>query len=350
LRVSFEKADFDALAELWKGCFIEQYHVDAALLKANTVDSPVFDWGASCIEIDGGKPTAFVAVKKSAAPKLYKGPDPDQAHLTALAYEDPMVGIDLMAHTKSVLRNRGVYKLLFGQDSRHIFPGCPAECTALRDFLIIEGFQEHGEVLDFERDLDSYEPPASSLESLKTTASPEGGKEPQTSAAQVLTSAAEVRPVTLEELPLLRIFLNREFPGRWAYDVLAKIETEGRPEMVYGLFVNKACEGFALTQDASHVLPIGGAIWRQSLGDNWASLGPIGVSKAKRGQGYGDALLAATLTGLRERGRRRCIVDWTTLTDFYGRHGFEVSRRYRQFTLRLDSEEVEGPTLFGPGL
>src|SRR5687767_8038160 len=111
MRVGFDKADFEQLAELARSFLPERYRIDAELLKANTVDSPLFDWGASCIETGDDGPVGFVAIKRSANPRLYKGPDPDQAHVTMLAYRDPNTGIDIMAHAKGVLRNRGVYKL-----------------------------------------------------------------------------------------------------------------------------------------------------------------------------------------------------------------------------------------------
>jgi predicted N-acetyltransferase YhbS len=52
-----------------------------------------------------------------------------------------------------------------------------------------------------------------------------------------------------------------------------------------------------------------------------------------RGFGWGGALLAAGLMELQRRGVQRCIIDWTTLADFYGKHGFEKSRIYRSAKL-----------------
>ena len=94
-------------------------------------------------------------------------------------------------------------------------------------------------------------------------------------------------------------------------------------------------EGFALIQDSSNRYPIGGAVWHKDLGQSWGSLGPIGVSTAVRGSGRGGYLLGSALQILRDRGCQRTIIDWTTLTDFYGKFGFEVSRSYASMSLRL---------------
>jgi hypothetical protein len=43
------------------------------------------------------------------------------------------------------------------------------------------------------------------------------------------------------------------------------------------------------------------------------------------------------LEHLRDHGARRTIIDWTGLVDFYGKHGFEVTRTYNYMTLDLES-------------
>ena len=328
MRVGFQQADFDALAGLWARVYPERYHVTPALLRAKTTESPLFDWGASFMELRDGAPVAFTAVKRSAG-RLYKGPDKDVAHLTGLAFDDPLVGIDLMAVTKQVLRERGIHGLRFGQDAGHFFPGCPSDCLALRDFLIVEGFEEGEEVVDLERDLASYEPPEGALDAVHAWS---GGPLPACDPGK-----AVVAPISPEHAPLLKEFLMREFPGRWAYDTLRLLDREERHDGVFALFIDGAIEGFALTQAEGQKIPIGGAVWHLNLGEKWGSLGPIGVSHRVRGQGYGGALLGATLCVLRDRGVRRCIIDWTTLVEFYGKHGFEPTRTYRVFNLALDA-------------
>ncbi|MFQ3586269.1 MAG: GNAT family N-acetyltransferase [Fimbriimonadaceae bacterium] len=327
MRVGFQRADFGALAQLWNDFLPPRYAIDGELLKSHTVESPVFDWGASLIQLDeDGAPTAFVAVKRSAAPRLYTGPDPDVAHLSAIAYRTPQCGVELMGQAKRILLDRGVYRISFGTDSRHFFPGCPEDCPALRDFLTIEGFEEGGEQVDLERDLSDYEPPAGSLDPLTDwPGCPDGDR-----------SGPYVDRIGDRELPAFREFIEREFPGRWAYDTVQKFEEESGADCLYGLWIDGRVEGFALTQDWRHRLPIGGAVWRRDLGDRWGSLGPIGVSKGVRGRGLGDAMLAAGLMSLKIRGARRCIIDWTTLKEFYGKHGFEVARVYRSRTLALN--------------
>lgn len=312
MRQTFHHANFEALAGVWNEFYSEPFHVDAQLLEQNTVKSPVFDWGVSQIEVDdAGQVLGFVAFKRSAA-GLFKGPSIDQAHLSAMAYREPRIAVDLMAEAKRILRNRGVNRIHFGGDSRHFWPGCPVECGGICGFLMVEGFEDHGESFDLERDLTNYSIP------------------------RPLTEGFEYRPLaTDDDVVALRVFLEEEFPGRWRHDVLDKIRNEGDPGCVFAAFEGSNVVGFALIQDSSCKLPIAGAVWRKSLGQNWGALGPIGVSAEKRGLGLGHAVLGAALLELKKRGVKQCIIDWTTLDKFYGEHGFEITRRYKPTSLRL---------------
>jgi len=293
--------------ELYNGFYPPKYAVDEELLRQKTVENPVFDWGASCIESGVG----FVAIKKSAA-SLYRGPNPDIAHITALAYRDPKEMLEILQAAKACLLNRGVAKLQFGADTAHLFPGCPNDVPSLCDFLTIGGFSKSGEAHDLERDLADYvnSAPAPSQDSY--------------------------RACTEEDLPALESFLLREFPGRWHYDTMYKVAEEG-PSTVFCLFEGDRCEGFALIQQDGCKKPIGGAVWRVSLGANWGSLGPIGVAKGIRGRGSGNSLLGKALEHLRDHGARQTIIDWTGLVEFYGGHGFKVTRTYNYTTLDLEA-------------
>ena len=117
--------------------------------------------------------------------------------------------------------------------------------------------------------------------------------------------------------------------------MLAKIEHEGSHRGIVGLFHNDAIHGFASIQDSSNKYPISGAVWRNALGENWGTLGPIGVSQKVRGHGWGGAILSAGLLELKSRGVKQCLIDWTTLEEFYGKHGFVKTRTYKAGKLIL---------------
>ncbi len=307
----FRNADFEALVSLWRKFYPEKYHISAELLRKKTVDSVLFDWGASCIALDGDSPIGFVAVKK-AAKQFYRCPDPDLTHLNSIVFGWPEVGLDMLAYAKEVLSERGSSKLVFGQDSEHIFPGCPIDVPRLKSLLLVEGFEGNDQIVDLERDLADYQNPAK------------------------LVKHAELRPLTNKETSILNKYLEETFPGRWHYDTMQKVAAEGIESCVFGLFIRGEMKGFAMIQSFEQKSPVNGAVWHQALGEKWGALGAIGVSADVRGKGYGNALLGEALECLKSRGVRNCIIDWTGLVDFYGRHGFNVTRTYDSLSLSLD--------------
>ena len=232
-----------------------------------------------------------------------------------MAFEDPVEMVDLLANVKSALRQRGIYRVVFGADHGHFFPGIPEECTSLRNFLEIEGFEvEERRQLDVERDMTSYEVPAW---------------------VQPALDGVTIRRSEVADVSLVDEFLQETFPGRWRFDVLQRMVEEKRPEDIFLMEVDGSVQGFAFTQVSTGPLPIGGAVWHLDLGEKWGSLGPIGIGTAVRGRKLGHAMLAGALRGLRDAGVRQCIIDWTSLVDFYGAQGFEVTRTYLPAKLDL---------------
>jgi predicted N-acetyltransferase YhbS len=311
----FRAADFDALDRVWKGAYPESFHVDPALIRQNSVESALFDWGASCVAYDGEEVVGFLTIKRSAGHlyhERHKEAPGDTAHINAIAFTLPEVGIEMMSLAKRTLADRGVAHLKFGQDQHHFFPGCPEEFKALRSLLMVEGFEEGDNCVDLERDLASYSNPAKP------------------------TAGAEYRMLTSSDRKSMDRMFETTFPGRWWFDVTEKLAADEIDHCVFGLLVDGEVQGFAMIQDWTQKRPMNGGMWRASLGKNWGALGAIGVTPAVRGKGMGNALLGAALENLKARGVRQCIIDWTGLVDFYGKHGFEVTRTYTAFTLPFE--------------
>ena len=289
---------------LWADFYPVRYHVDSALIDQNSRDCRLFIHRASVMDRDDG----FIIVKAAGSGRAYAREEMPHAHISAVAFDSEETGFELFEHARKELVRQGFESWQFGGDWRHFFPGCPTDFPALEQFLTKCGMNLEGEpVHDLERDLADYEPPVS--------------------------PATEARPCTEDDRVELERFLIQEFPGRWHIDTMAKFHSE--PHRIIGLFLDGSCEGFAMTQLDGDLRRYAGAVWSADLGANWGALGPIGVSKSVRGHGFGDGLLAAALVGMRDQGARQTIIDWTSLVDFYGKHGFEVSRTYRTYESEL---------------
>lgn len=299
----FQEADLGALTRLWNGYLPARYHIDTPLLALKTSSSPFFNKGASVVAVKDGETLGWVAVKNAGN---WPGADASTGHICALIAPDPKFRQKLLDYAITLLEPRRLGKVTFGADPDHFWPGCPLDAPELLEFLTSSGFEQKAISHDVERDLSDYQAPEGALESL--------------------SSGATVRRCNPADRNALDEFFARAFPGRWRHDVMLRHSQE--PDQIFGLWASGKVEGFALTQNERTPRPIAGGVWRDSHGLNWCALGPIGLSEATRGRGWGHGLLAAALVALRDAGGRHCSIDWTNLLDFYGRHGFESKRQY----------------------
>jgi GNAT superfamily N-acetyltransferase len=282
---------------LWNELYPERYQVDAPLFSFNTTESGLMLSEACTFTEDG-----FLVVKSS---RFGRG---DTAHISAMAFRTESEWDRAMALAESATAALGFSRIQFGGELRHFFPGVPTDLPRLQSVLVRAGFVEEGKhVYDLERDLADYQPPVRPAETTRIC----------------LAVARDA----------IDSFLASEFPGRWRADVMEKFDED--PSRVIALWRGFELKGFAMVQVDGDVHRRAGAVWSRSLGPGWAALGPIGVAKDLRGQGFGHGLLAAALCRLSSLGARRTIIDWTTLTQFYGKHGFVPTREYVSYAKTL---------------
>lgn len=303
--------DIDKIFRLWERTYPAKYRITPTLLPQKTFDHPNFLPESSSYIETNGTPTAFIVCKADPYGTLFGEPNLNRIHINSLAYSNEN---DINILLEEILKGPGrSHPITFGQDQGHFFPGVPEECNNIIDLLLDNGFEKQGHLAnDLEHDLRDFSPDSEWLEPLN---------QPN----------IQVRTCTMDDIPALDEFFQREFPGRWHYDtVIEKCQTWHEPEGVFALWQNNSIEGFAYTQNYKNQNhPIAGYNWHLDLGPNSGALGPIGVSQRVRGHKLGGALLVASLNHLKNSGVHKCIIDWTSLTDFYGKYGFRVNRRYQ---------------------
>lgn len=293
-------------SQLWTKVYGSKYAVEQSLFENKVFAHPSYLPGLS---ID--RPEGFLFAKQDPYGSLFGERNMDRIHISAFAFDSPGAGKSILGEFLSQApKNRPI---VFGQDQGHFFPGVPEECPVVSDLLQRNGFEKQGDwANDLEHDLRDFQ------------TEPGWG-------APLESIGIQMGVCTEDDVPALDEFLLREFPGRWHYDsVVEKCRTWNEPHDIVALWSNGAVEGFAYTQSfrtTSH--PIAGWNWRLDLGPCSGALGPIGVSKRVRGQKLGGALLTHGLVHLKQLGVHRCIIDWTSLVDFYGKYGFSVNRRYQ---------------------
>lgn len=258
-----------------------------------------------------GEPVGFVLA--SAFPGDPAVTPPEQGWIDAIAVLPEQrchgVGGALLAWAERWLAGQGCTHFRLGASLRPFAPGVPAALGS-ESFFRGRGYADRPDsarVWDVARDLRAY-------------ASPPGVRRDLPCA---------VRPAQPGEEDALLAFLGREFPGRWHFECQQHLREGGRLSDYLLLLTATGIEGFCQLTFEDSLRPLD-RFFVHRLARPWGQLGPIGVGGARRGGGYGAALLDAGLRHLRAAGVAGCVIDWTDLPDFYGKFGFQ---RYRQYEM-----------------
>ena len=192
-------------------------------------------------------------------------------------------------------------------------PGLPSTLESDAFFHRL-GYETTQCVWDLSANLATYEPPAT-----------------------VREVPGAVRPAQPTDAEALGSFLAREFPGRWSFAFQEAYRTpDYRLSDYMVLWTERGIDGFCRLSFEDSQQPIE-RYYPYTLPRPWGQLGPIGVSADRRGQGFGAALVDAGLRRLHNNGVNGCVIDWTTIVDFYGKFGFAPYREYRQLAKMLMS-------------
>jgi predicted N-acetyltransferase YhbS len=223
------------------------------------------------------------------------------------------IGSTLLAWAEAWLVAQGAETCVTGTGLRLFVAGIPESLTGVA-FFRYHGYDGNADAIgtsriwDVAADLARYTPPADLRE-----------------------VDALIRPAQPNDRAALTAFLQREFPGRWRYEFEDHLRRGGRIADYMLLWTADGVDGCCVTSFEDSLRPIE-RFFPYRLPRPWGQLGSIGVSAHRRGQGLGSALLDAGLRRLHNNGVNGCIIDWTTLLDFYGRFGFAPHRSY--LTLR----------------
>jgi GNAT superfamily N-acetyltransferase len=237
------------------------------------------------------------------------------ALIVAPAAQRQGLGSRLLSAAETWLRQHGRTQVRIGGGLRPFAPGVPVE-LGTAPFFVRHGYSDlnsSGEaqvIYDLAADLSDYRPPAT-LREIR----------------------AAVRPAQRGQEELLLGFLHREFPGRWHYEAELFLQEGGRTGDYMLLWTEEGVQGACRLTFPDSARPIE-RYYPYSLPKPWGQAGSIGVSAALRGQGLGAYLLDAGLRRLHDNGINGCVIDWTSLLDFYGRFGFQPLRSYLELNKR----------------
>ncbi len=258
----------------------------------------------------GGEPAGFVLAS------AYPAGDPqvsarEAGWIDAIAvgppYQGRGIGAALLAWAEGWLADQGCTRFRLGGSLRPFTPGLPSTLGSDR-FFARRGYAARPDAprdWDVARDLRAYVTPPGVRVDLPCA----------------------VRPARPGDEAALLAFLHHDFPGRWHFECREHLRAGGRVTDYMLLLTEAGVEGFCQLTFEDSLRPLD-RFFMHRLPRPWGQLGPIGVAAARRGGGYGAALLDGGLRRLRDHGIAGCVIDWTSLLDFYGKFGFQPYRQY----------------------
>lgn len=294
----------------------DRFPLGERLWRQNVDDDPEYRPGDGLLARDGqGAPAGFVLTRSFRSHAAW----PDMAATRGLGWVNAIVvgpawrgrglGSRLLALAEERLRREGAERAEPFAGVGHFLPGPPAGDPGALRFWARHGYEPARQVHDLRLALRSWQP----------------GRTP----GALLRGDVRIAPMRRGEEGALVDFLAWAFPGRWRYVVATALARGGAPEDIL-LVTDRAGRigGFLCLWPPDGPLRGPGSYWPGTDGDRVGGIGPLGLAASLRGGGLGRALLEGAVATLRERGAEACVVDWTDLTDFYGRLGFATVRSY----------------------
>ena len=324
--IPYTAAQMPALIAIWNAALAGAIPLGAALWRQNIDGDPLFT-PSDCLIAAGpaGQPAGFALTRRVAAADLRAYPAltaaQEQGYLLALAvdprYARQGIGTRLLHAAAAQLRAQGATRIVLGGGPGHLVPGVP-HAGASGGFWARHDYRDPQVVADVRGDLRGWVAPPR----------PPG-----------LTGGAfAMRQGRTGEEAAILTWLDGAFPGDWPYGLRRSFAGGYRPSDVTLLVdAQAAIQGFCCTfHPTSGWLGGGSLYFPPGGGADWGGLGPLGIAAGVRGQGLGQAIVAAGLAYLQSRGVRRCGIDWIVLREFYGQLGFQVWQEYDRYEKPLD--------------
>ncbi len=216
------------------------------------------------------------------------------------------IGSELLAWAEGWLKEKSCKRFRVGGNLRPFLPGLPYAMRENAIFFEKRNYRSPSRQpyeYDIARSLKDYQPIYSK------------------------SAHADLHPMQPGDEHLLLDFLHREYPGRWEFEAREFVKNGGRASDFLLLHVNVAVHGFCRLTLPDSERPIE-RFYPQRLPQPWGQFGPLGLSKAVRGQGLGGYLIDAAAVHMQSLGVDGCVIDWTSLVELYGKFGFKMYNQY----------------------
>ncbi|MBO9604671.1 MAG: GNAT family N-acetyltransferase [Paenibacillaceae bacterium] len=310
-----------AVTALWNGEWRETFPMRERIVAQNCFEDAnvVADGSWLAVDETSGEAVGFVVAKRwqDGTPGVsFDGRD-GWIHALLVRGDRRGAGIggELLRRGEEALRACGVSRIHLGGDFHwRMFPGVPEQCAAAAAWFERRGYSGGEPRVDLARDYG---------------AAAEATPLPQPAAG------ARFRIAQPADRERLAAFLQRCFPGRWAYQTIQYWDRGGNGREFVLCEEGGELVGFCRINDGESPIYAQNVYWAPLFAGELGGIGPLGIDDACRGKGYGLAIVQAAIHFLRGRGADSIVIDTTGIPDFYRKLGYEVYRSYTPYSKEL---------------
>lgn len=229
-------------------------------------------------------------------------------------YRKQGIGTQLLKLVENAAIKKGKKQLYLGRDYNNYFPGLPVDLQSSTNWF---------EKRNFEKTYDTYD-------LIKVINCPENDK------IKLKNNNIIFRTATINDKEALIEFAHRNWPGRWEKEIRDYFELGGNGEE-YALAVdnNIICAFAKMSLPTTKTSLISYSLTWKKRFNKLGGIGPLGVDVSYRKRNLGFDIVAFANNILIDNAASDIIIDWTGLTDFYRKMGFEVFKSYTYMTKDL---------------
>lgn len=306
-----------SICNLWNREIGSEFPMREALFKQNSVeDESVFGPASSFILNDHNECIGVLVAKCTQSEETKQLLAKDIAWIQCLLIDSTFrrrgLGSELLEKAEAALFNTGVKKIALGRDPFHYFPGIPSTMTETRAWFERRGYSCIKTVVDFMRSEKGRD-----IEPLPSF------------------EATTFSILTLDDKERFLAFMHGTFPGRWEYEAIKYFQLGGTGREYVVIKKEDDIIGFCRINDPDSPIIAQNVYWAPHFDGKLGGIGPLGVDRTYRGQGYGAGVVQAAMTTLKKRDVDYLLIDWTEHIEFYQKFDFKIIWKYDQLEKNL---------------
>lgn len=305
----------DSLVDLWNEEYARSFPMRNILFKQNSITDRNIHWESSFVAVsENGDPIGFIISKVwKEEMDLFKNRGWINSLVVKKDYRLKGLGTELFRSAEKKLMEAGIKTVFLGRDPWHYFPGIPDEDEGAKRWAVKQGFVSKGKDFDMYRHIPDGE----------------ATDHPALEGYEFMTLRQEEQEQLLE-------FLHASFPGRWEYETVEYFKRGGMGREFVVAKKNNKIVGFCRVNDSQSPFIAQNVYWAPLFSDHeLGGIGPLGIDSKERKKGLGLEIVKAGIRTLQERGNQSIVIDWTGITDFYKKLGFDIWKSYEAYSKQL---------------